>query len=90
MDLWIRSQAGEMLFKAKGLKITSHNGNRYFIECNEHAVAVYATKQRAIKVLNEIHQRLLNLQLVEITPEKWKTIKGDRFNLDCVYTMPKE
>lgn len=90
MDLWIRSQAGEMLFKAKDFKIISSNGNRCFIECNEHSVAVYATKQRAIKVLDEIHQRLIDMQVIGVMPDAYVTLKKVKRDMDCVYQMPKE
>lgn len=90
MDLWIRSRTGEMLLKAKGLIITNHNGNRYFIECNEHAVAVYDTEERAIEVLDEIHQRLIDMQTIGIMPDAYVTLKKVKRDMDCVYQMPKE
>ena len=62
MELWIRSQFKEMLFKVNNSLIIKHNDNvengMYFIECDGSKIAMYKTKERAIEVLDEIQNIL--------------------------------
>lgn len=79
MELWIRSQDKEMLFKVNNSLIIKHNDNvengMYFIECDGSKIAMYKTRERALEVLDEIQQYIL---LPNID------------NSTYVYQMPKE
>ena len=64
MELWIRSQYKEMLFKVNNNLVIRHNDTvgMCFIECDNHKIAMYKTKERALEVLDEI-QSLLQLKI---------------------------
>lgn len=68
-------------------QVKSYLKDGYSILADEINVGVYNTKKRAIEVLDEIHQRLIDLQTIEIEPDFYKATKR---NLSCVYEMPKE
>lgn len=92
MELWIRSQDKEILAKAENINIRSSCDEMpslsvYYISIGNLEIAEYKTKERALEVLDEIHQRLIDLQTLEITPDFYKVCKR---NLDNVYEMPKE
>lgn len=80
MNLWVRSQYKEMLFKVNNNLIIRHNDNvengMYFIECDSCKIAMYKTKERAIEILDEIQDLLQN------------TYVGASNRI--VYLMPKE
>lgn len=58
------------------------------IMCNDEIyIGTYKTKERALEVLTEIHQRLIDLQTIEIEPDFCKITKRC---FDIVYEMPKE
>lgn len=89
MELWIRSQDKKKLCVAKFFELDNDetgifcfNGESYSIFAGK-----YKTKERTLEVLDEIHQRLIDLQTIEIAPDSYKTIKR---NIDCVYEMPKD
>ena len=90
MELWIRSQNKTILSKVHDLVIredrNENNKTNYFI-VDTYTLGIYKTKERALEVLDEIHQRLLDLQTLEIDASCWKTIKR---NINCVYEMPEE
>ena len=54
-------------------------------------IAKYKTKERALEVLDEIQERIINLQLVSLE-ERGKARQDvyTRSYLECVYQMPKE
>lgn len=60
MELWIRSQYKEMLFKVNNNLVIRHNDTvgMSFIECDNHKIAMYKTKERALEVLDEIQNIL--------------------------------
>ncbi len=64
MELWIRSQYKEMIFKVNNNLIIRHNDNRenamYFIECDGFKIAMYKTRERALEVLDEIEAYLMS------------------------------
>ena len=89
MKLWIRSQDKEILLKVNELEIEANmiiafDNNKY--QC----LGTYKTKERALEVLDEIHQRLINLQCIEITGADFITQQMKKNGIDCVYEMPKE
>ena len=88
MELWIRSQDKECLMKVNRVDYDlSNSKHRIMVNGYETLVGHYETKERALEVLDEIHQRLIDLQTLEITSDFYKVCKR---NLDNVYEMPKE
>ena len=92
MELWIRSQDGESIIKVEKLELIydclcSDEPRLFHIDSDKQRLASYSTKERALEILNEIHQRLIDLQTLEITPDFYKVCKR---NLDNVYEMPKK
>ena len=94
MDLWIRSQDKQCLIKSADLCIIyNQEGNTYEIdsfngsEDTKVFLAEYFSSRRAEEVLNEVHQRLIDLQTIEYTKDYRFTNKR---SLDCVYQMPEE
>lgn len=89
MDLWIRSQdRAEILKCEKLLYIQVLNGNFHILNENEFPLGIYETRERALEVLNEIQNRILNLQIISITGNI--TSKMKKYDGNCVYDMPKE
>lgn len=88
MELWIRSQDKETLVKVNDISIEMNMIYGYFDKSTEYEhLGSYATKERAIEVIDEIEQRLIDLQTLEIAPDFYKVCKRC---LDIVYEMPKE
>ena len=87
MDLWIRSQDKKTLIPINKMLTISCSSMFY----DGLILGVYKTEQRALKVLDEIQIRLINLQLVGLE-EKGQARKDARINdeLKCIYEMPKE
>lgn len=58
------------------------------IACNDEiTLGTYRSKERALEVLDEIHQRLIDLQTLNYTND-YRFSKGR--NLDCVFIIPEE
>ena len=104
MELWIRSQDREDLVKVNALWIMdnqiwmevpfydNHKKLGLTVTSNNHRLAVYKTKERALEVLDEIQRKIKNNFIVDFEPieenpygkahtEQVKTI---------VYEMPLE
>lgn len=102
MDLWIRSQYKETLKKVHYLKIsktyegTTLEGEEEYsysivdIKDREFSkeLAKYKTEERALEVLDEIQQRIIDLQVNE--PLDCIYSFGSAYSLDCVYQMPEK
>jgi len=87
MDLWVRSQDKMVLTRNVGIRIVlEQEGASVVDETNDYILGMYNTEKRALEVLNEIHQRLIDLQTIEYT----RDYRFTKRNLDCVYEMPKE
>ena len=108
MDLWIRSQDKEVLQKITSLFV---NDDGYifsydYINSNEVFLGTYKTKERALEVLDEIHNILMP-QVKAIYNNKIEEVKLQDFTSDIivkpiiddiqikqlnnyVYEMPKE
>lgn len=84
MELWIRSQDKICLTKVKHLYIDKNNNIR---QQEDLILGTYESKERALEVLDNIHQLLIDLQTLEIVPDFYKICKR---SLDNVYEMPKE
>ena len=96
MELWIRSQDKEILIKVDRIGIEKFD-NGYGIVTyerigtkNEFGLGLYTTKEKALEILNEIHQRLINLQTIEIAGADYITNRMKKNGIDCVYQMPSE
>ena len=91
MELWIRSQDKERLGKIIFIEYAKDDYGYHLIGWKDRfdgtRIATYKTKERALEVLSEIHQRLIDLQTIEIEPEFCKITERC---LDIVYEMPKE
>ena len=94
MELWMRSQTKDRLLKVKniyldydGYHCTKFDLITFDNKTNEITLGTYKSKERALEILDEIHQRLIDLQTLEIAPDSYKTIKR---NINCVYEMPEE
>ena len=103
MDLWIRSQDKTCLIKADNLYIHCtcfdmpsigtydiYNFNKANENWFGDFLGTYKTKERALEILDEIHQRLINLQCVELTGGDYLTNQMKKSDIDCVYQMPEE
>jgi hypothetical protein len=90
MELWIRSQDKTNLILAKDIVVRDGNIKVYKDTELCTTVAMYKTKERALEVLDEIHQRLIDIQTFEHmigdTDLRWLHKRA----VDCVYIMPKE
>ena len=85
MELWIRSQDKRHLIKAEYVSIMENNIINVASSGWDYDVAKYKSKERALEVLDEIHDELISSSF---TPNEEKEI------LTCgsarVYEMPKE
>ncbi len=101
MDLWIRSQNREVLIPNPKLAIEEVNADCYIEDVSETdnyiILGSYKTKERALEVLDEIQERiingdalktLLNIQDKDAIRTIATEFEGKR--ADCVYQMPKE
>jgi len=81
--IWIRSQNGNRLCFVKDIQIFSHA--TYFpIYADGAEIASYRTKKRALEVLDEIQDRIIEKDLSEF----WGYELANSIN--PVYEMPKE
>jgi len=87
MEFWVRSQDKMVLTRNVGIRIVlEQEGASLVDETNDYILGMYNTEERALEVLDEIHQRLIDLQTIEYTGD----YRFTKRNLDCVYEMPKE
>ena len=79
MELWIRSQDKERLFKINGIYLESEKDKHYIMGFSDDYcwVGHYKTKERALEVLDEI-QEILN------------TFEPKNMARMIVYEMPEE
>lgn len=109
MDLWIRSQDKEDLIKCHNLGL-AYNGKYNFMDkigdidnyciCefidNYHVkLASYKTKERALEVLDEIHNATLGIITDEDIKDQNKqkytgNVMASNITKNVVYEMPKE
>lgn len=104
MDLWIRSQDKTRLSKINSLQYGEYQGahyiNGYCInEVDNIDLGIYATKERALEILDEIHERIMimnTFKLIGIQNEKIAMSFLSVFNEEKLkgiaypYEMPKE
>ena len=95
MKLWVRSQDKTQLLNAVGFYY-DYQEEKHHITCltkdhDYYWIGIYNSKERALEVLDEIQERIINLQLVNLE-EKGKA-RSDVYKkeyLRCVYIMPKD
>lgn len=94
MELWIRSQKNEelrpLLLKVNEFEIGDYDDDMNCIVVNNlHCVGVYKTKERALEVLDDIEDKLINC-----TFAKKQNGLGEVLdflpNSIYVYTMPED
>ena len=97
MELWIRSQNKLSLTKVNSVVIDYNDQKRIvanYMEFNGNEdytpLGEYETEERTLEVLDEIHQRLIDLQMLEYTIGDSDISWSHGKSLDCVYFMPKE
>lgn len=91
MELWIRSQDKTTLIRSYEIYISEYGKGSYVIRAKKtsHILGAYKTMERALEVLDEIHQRLINIQCLELTGTDYISNQMKRNGLDCVYQMPE-
>ena len=94
MDLWIRSQDKTRLSKINSIQYGEYQGahyiNGYCInDVDNIDLGIYATKERALEILDEIQDFIENRDTTKITQD----IHGITSEVEIakrVYNMPKE
>lgn len=103
MELWIRSQDKEKLKKIVDLKYqygTLQDANlKVIVGTTQYdewdVLGSYATKERALEVLDEIQGTMKKMEFVKLTfglipPKEYDQEKIDIMFSNFVYEMPKE
>lgn len=94
MELWIRSQDKTKLVKVDNIAYMDSSEDyekevhSLWNDC-KGILGTYKSKERALEVLDEIHQRLINIQCLELTGTDYISNQMKRNGLDCVYQMPE-
>ena len=107
MELWVRSQNKKKLYKCDELDlekevfkdwcIETKVGQDYVVKdswciyINNKLFGRYFDEEKALEILDEIQERIINLQLVSL--EERGKARQDVYTcsyLECVYQMPKE
>jgi hypothetical protein len=86
MELWIRTQNKGALIKVEMVGNTDGIIHSYS-GIIKTVLGEYKSNERALEVLDEIHQRLINLGTIEIAPDSYIVLPKDTSN---VYEMPEE
>ena len=80
MELWVRSQDKEKLGKICLIEYSKDDYGYHLFGWHDkfdgHSLGTYKSKERALEILNEIQQRIINLQSGK--------------ECECVYKMPSE
>lgn len=85
MDLWIRSNSGNLLEKAESIKVAKFHDESFGIIVNcDYSYGHFKTKERALEILDEIHD--MDIQ----NNSNFKVIEYRHKPIRVVYTMPKE
>lgn len=92
MELWIRSQNKDKLFKINGVDITKMNDNSYEITgytTYDIYLGKYKTKERALEVLDEIQEHIEKQGENYLLTDKNGIITGQKY-YGFIYQMPEE
>ena len=85
MELWVRSQDKECLMKINRMDYDLSNGeHRIMVDGYKSLIGKYETKKRALEVLDEIQERIIELDKAVIYSH---VSEEDYLN---VYEMPEE
>ena len=92
MELWIRSQDKEQLIKVDNLNVFHNTVNcetiNFIIKNNFDDLGSYATKERALEILDEI-QNKINNYIAEIYMARAIYV-GESQKPTYIYEMPKD
>ena len=101
MDLWIRSQNGNLLTKVENIRI-DRNGDAYFIfnygSVHEMCLGRYKTEQRALEILNKIQNFISSAEFDNVPSGRYEEaqINAIRYlsrnlsKVGKVFYMPEE
>lgn len=80
MELWIRSQDKERLIKVSNVQYTYRKGDLYSDVRGKHYIGTYydnleilgeyATKERALEVLDEIEERIMLINTINMAKDR--------------------
>ena len=98
MELWIRSQNRGSIISAKEIWTERSNKREGWVVIKANItdgndgwiIGEYKTEERAMEVMDEIHQRLIHLQYLELVGVEHISEGMKRDGIDCVYQMPEE
>ena len=100
MELWVRSQNKERLMKINGLDYVEYNDKHIIngygtYECDNYDLGIYATKERALEVLDEIQGKIAQNECLKSMISKLSNVKGEEEKIgklfkEMIYEMPKE
>ena len=94
MELWIRSQDRTVLTKIYDVRIDLHYDDKWKIQANldrqgdYYLIGIYNSKERALEVLDEIHNHLE--KLFWFNPQAEDDRRLNQLIKTYVYKMPKE
>ena len=94
MELWIRSQDRESIFKVKSIFYSTNNENKHFVRSiivddiknGIMALGQYSSKERALEVLDEIQNKINLINLGHDFGSPMIDLKNPTY----IYQMPKE
>lgn len=99
MELWIRSQDREKIIKVNLITITKGDNITWYLENGDYILGTYATKERALEVLDEINNVKCWKYLAELNYKAFKhSLENDYsekkqqeiFEMMNTYEMPEE
>lgn len=95
MELWIRSQNKERIRLVDNIRIYQEEGQIDFnIQDSGSILGTYATKERALEVLDDIKNHICDLEVIK-TYASMVNLKGNEEKMkklfqSLVYQMPEE
>lgn len=97
MDLWVRTQDKRHLLKVDIINWFGgeiYTNNQVDLETKKdgetYLLGRYCDGKRTLEVLDEIHQRIINIQCIEITGANYINNQMKKNGIDCVYQMPSK
>ena len=95
MELWIRTQDKKNLIKVDYISYEIAIEDKHILWYKSIDLGTYKTEERALEVLDEIHNAILTNKVLELTVNKipvdeLDTEKASKLFKNIVYEMPKE
>ena len=97
MEIWIRSQDKEKLINVNehfsieytdvGMDKTQLKSIKYAIWGDNVKLAIYSTKEKALKVLDEIEKKIIENNTIVCNEKEWSKYVG---TVNCVFQMPDD